>query len=48
MTHLGDFRFIAVAVTGARQVAGFGAARSIDAEEIAQVLRIQAKASPPR
>jgi putative heme iron utilization protein len=39
MTQLGDFRFVAIAVTGARQVAGFGAARSIDAEELAQVLR---------
>ena len=39
MTQLGDFRFVALAVTGARQVAGFGAARSLDAEELAQVLR---------
>jgi putative heme iron utilization protein len=39
MTQLGDFRFVAIAVSGARQVAGFGAARSIDAEELAQVLR---------
>jgi heme iron utilization protein len=39
MTQLGDFRFVAIAVTGARQVAGFGAARSIDAGELAQVLR---------
>ena len=39
MTQLGDFRFVAIAVSGARQVAGFGAARSIDADEIAQVLR---------
>lgn len=39
MTQLGDFRFVAIAVTGARQVAGFGAARSIDADELAQVLR---------
>ena len=39
MTQLGDFRFVAVSVTGARQVAGFGAARSIDTEELAQVLR---------
>lgn len=41
MTQLGDFRFVAVAVASARQVAGFGAARSIDAEELAQVLRSQ-------
>lgn len=39
MTQLGDFRFVAISVVGARQVAGFGAARSIDAEELAQVLR---------
>jgi heme iron utilization protein len=39
MTQLGDFRFVAVAVTGARQVAGFGAARPVDAQELAQVLR---------
>ena len=39
MTQLGDFRFVAIAVSGARQVAGFGAARSVDADEIAQVLR---------
>ena len=39
MTHLGDFRFVAVGITGARQVAGFGAARSIDTEEMEQVLR---------
>jgi putative heme iron utilization protein len=40
MTQLGDFRFVAIAVSGARQVAGFGAARSLDAEELAQVLRL--------
>jgi putative heme iron utilization protein len=39
MTQLGDFRFVTIAVTGARQVAGFGAARSLQADEIAQVLR---------
>jgi putative heme iron utilization protein len=39
MTQLGDFRFVTIAVSGARQVAGFGAARSIDADELAQVLR---------
>lgn len=42
MTELGDFRFVTVAITAARQVAGFGAARSLDAEELASVLR-----SPP-
>jgi putative heme iron utilization protein len=39
MTKLGDFRFVTIAVKGARQVAGFGAARSIDSEELGQVLR---------
>jgi putative heme iron utilization protein len=34
MTQLGDFKFVAIEVSGARQVAGFGAARSIDAEEV--------------
>ncbi len=39
MTELGDFMFVAISVAGARQVAGFGAARSLDAEAIAQALR---------
>ncbi len=39
MTELGDFMFVGITVHGARQVAGFGAARSLDAETIAQVLR---------
>ncbi|HWI78831.1 MAG TPA: pyridoxamine 5'-phosphate oxidase family protein [Ramlibacter sp.] len=34
MTQLGDFKFVAVEVKGARQVAGFGSARSIDEAEI--------------
>ena len=38
MTELGDFKFIAIKVTGARQVAGFGAARSLDEDEINVVL----------
>lgn len=38
MTQLGDFRFVAIHLTGARQVAGFGAARSVDAQELAGVL----------
>lgn len=33
MTQLGDFKFVAVEVKGARQVAGFGSARSLDEEE---------------
>lgn len=38
MTQLGDFSFVLVALTGARQVAGFGAARSVDAEALARIL----------
>lgn len=34
MTHFADFRFVAIAPSGARQVAGFGSARSITAEEV--------------
>jgi heme iron utilization protein len=34
MTHFGDFRFVAIEPSGARQVAGFGSARSISAEEV--------------
>ena len=44
MTQLGDFRFVGLAVLGARQVAGFGAARSLDADAIAQVLRAAGQA----
>jgi len=39
MTQLGDFMFIAIHVSAARQVAGFGAARSLDAQALAQLLR---------
>ena len=39
MTQLGDFRFVAIEVECARQVAGFGAARSVGAEEVRRVLR---------
>lgn len=38
MTALGDFRFVGITVAGARQVAGFGAARSLDGAAMAQVL----------
>lgn len=34
MTQLGDFKFVAIQVNGARQVAGFGSARSIGEEEV--------------
>ena len=39
MTTLGDFTFIAIAIFGARHVAGFGAARSVDAEGFLLVLK---------
>ena len=45
MTQLGDFRFVALAVTEARQVAGFGAARSVDAEDLASALRLATAAA---
>lgn len=35
MTQLGDFRFVQIFLRSARQVAGFGAARSLDAAELA-------------
>ena len=38
MTELGDFMFFSLQVRGARQVAGFGAARSVGAEDIRQAL----------
>ena len=34
MTQLGDFRFAAIEVERARQVAGFGAARTIEGEDL--------------
>ena len=34
MTQLGDFRFVAVKISNARHIAGFGTARSIDDEEV--------------
>jgi len=38
MTELGDFRFVLLQPQGARQVAGFGAARSVDAQELRAAL----------
>lgn len=38
MTTLGDFRFVHLSPQGARQVAGFGAARSLGADELAQAI----------
>ena len=39
MTHLGDFSFFAITALAARQVAGFGAARSVAPEDLASVLK---------
>jgi heme iron utilization protein len=39
MTHFADFRFVAIEPAGARQVAGFGSARSVGADEVRQALR---------
>lgn len=39
MTMLPDFRFVALHLEHARQVAGFGAARSVDAETLQEALR---------
>ena len=39
MTALGDFRFVRLRPQEARQVAGFGAARSLGLAEVAQALR---------
>ena len=39
MTHLGDFNFVLIHLTAARQVAGFGTARPLEAEDLASVLR---------
>jgi putative heme iron utilization protein len=38
MTTLGDFRFVRLAPLGARQIAGFGAARSLPADEARRAL----------
>ncbi len=39
MTQLGDFMFVSIALKAAHQVAGFGAARSLDANALAQALK---------
>jgi putative heme iron utilization protein len=39
MTQLGDFRFVDIDMENAHQVAGFGAARTLDADALAQVMR---------
>ncbi len=38
MTALADFQFVLITPTQARQVAGFGAARTVDAGDLAQIL----------
>ena len=38
MTQLGDFRFVRLQPLGARHVAGFGAARSLEAQDLIRVL----------
>lgn len=38
MTELGDFRFVAIELGGARHISGFGAARTVDEDELAHVL----------
>ncbi len=38
MTALPDFRFVTLQLIGARQVAGFGSARSVGPDELAEVL----------
>ena len=39
MTQLSDFSFVAVHLTSARQVAGFGSARPLEADDLAALLR---------
>jgi len=39
MTGLGDFRFVRLRPVAGRHIAGFGAARAVDADELARVLR---------
>ncbi|TAL70388.1 MAG: pyridoxamine 5'-phosphate oxidase [Burkholderiaceae bacterium] len=41
LTQLGDFRFVAVQVTRARHVAGFGSARDVDREEVQRVMGLE-------
>jgi putative heme iron utilization protein len=39
MTHLGDFSFVAIQPISARQVAGFGTARPVEAEDFATLFK---------
>lgn len=43
MTGFADFRFVMLHVTQARHVAGFGAARSLEADRCTELLRLPAK-----
>jgi putative heme iron utilization protein len=38
MTQLGDFRFVAIFLRRGRHIAGFGAARDVDADELTRAL----------
>ena len=46
MMELGDFQLVAIHPDGARQVAGFGAARSVDAQDLARILTLAPDANP--
>ena len=46
MTELGDFRFVRIHLQGARQVAGFGAARALQAEDLQALLRRPPSSEP--
>jgi putative heme iron utilization protein len=39
MTHLGDFSFVAIQPTSARQVAGFGTARPVEIEDFPELFK---------
>jgi len=47
MTQLGDFRFVAIKPEGARQIAGFGAARSVDGAELREAIALAAEPIAP-
>lgn len=40
MTELGDFSFFSITPLSARHIAGFGAARSVDAQELRQAFKV--------
>lgn len=47
MTQLGDFRFVAIRPDGARQIAGFGTARSVEADELRGAIVLAAEPPAP-